>query len=93
MSMFVFNSLTVQKSTMIAGAVALFSFLMTLWLRGRFWSYATLVGLEVLVSALVSLAFPIMDMILEQIMNEKLRKIGEKVRAHAQRTHEYYSSR
>lgn len=31
---------------------------------------------------LVVLAFPIMEMILESIVEEKMRKVGEKIRAH-----------
>lgn len=67
--------------------VALF---LTLWLRGNAWKYATLVGLELFVAVVAALAFPIMEMILEQILNEKMRKVGEKVRAHSERLESYY---
>lgn len=72
---------------MIMAAV---SFLLTLWLRGNPWKYATLVGLEAFVAIVAALAFPVMEMILEQILNEKMRRVGEKVRAHSERLEAYY---
>jgi len=90
MIMFVYNSIPEKSSTM-ATVVAVVSTLLTLWLRGNLWKYATLLGLEVFVAIIAALAFPIMEMILEQILNEKMRKVGEKVRAHSQRLEAYHS--
>lgn len=61
------------------------SLILSLWLRGRFWRYATLLGFEGAVAILVVMAFPIMEMILESIVEEKMRKVGEKIRAHDER--------
>jgi hypothetical protein len=38
----------------------------------------------------VALAFPIMEMVLEAILNEKLQKVGDKVRAHHRVVQAYY---
>ena len=62
--------------------------LLSLWLRGRFWRYATLLGFEGVIALLVVLAFPVMEMILESIVEEKMRKVGEKIRAHDARMKE-----
>jgi len=64
------------------------SFFLSLWLRGSFWRYATLMGFEGIIALLVVLAFPIMEMILESIVEEKMRKVGEKIRAHDARMKE-----
>ena len=87
--MFTYNSVP-QKSRYIALGVAVVALFLTLWLRGNAWKYATLVGLELFVAVVAALAFPIMEMILEQILNEKMRKVGEKVRAHSERLESYY---
>lgn len=89
MIMFVYNSIP-EKSSLLSSVVAFVATLLTLWLRGNAWKYVTLMGLEVFVAVVAALAFPIMEMILEQILNEKLRKVGEKVRAHSIRLDLYY---
>mmetsp|Transcript_32740 Transcript_32740/g.48483 ORF Transcript_32740/g.48483 Transcript_32740/m.48483 type:complete len:340 (+) Transcript_32740:182-1201(+) len=90
MIMFVYNSIP-EKSSILSSVVAFVATLLTLWLRGNVWKYVTLVGLEVFVAVVAALAFPVMEMILEQILNEKLRKVGEKVRAHSIRLDLYYN--
>lgn len=90
MIMFVYNSIP-EKSSILSSIVAFMATLLTLWLRGNVWKYLTLVGLEAFVAIVAALAFPIMEMILEQILNEKMRKVGEKVRAHSQRLDLYYN--
>jgi hypothetical protein len=57
----------------------------TLLLRGRFWRYACLMGGQATCALMCVLVFPILEMILEEIMKEKLRKIGDKIRAHSKR--------
>ncbi|KAI2513285.1 hypothetical protein MHU86_1056 [Fragilaria crotonensis] len=88
--MFTYNSLQQYNSPYLAVGVALVAFLLTLWLRGNPWKYATAVALEALLALLAALAFPIMEMILEQILHDKLRRVGDKVRAHAERLEAYY---
>ena len=68
------------------------AFVLTLWLRGNPWKYATVVALEVLLAVVAALAFPVMEMILEQILNDKLRRVGDKVRAHSERLEAYYQA-
>lgn len=89
--MFIYNSVP-HKTPAVATIVAIVGALLTLWLRGNPWRYGTLVGLQVFVAILTALAFPVMEMILEQIVQEKMRKVGEKVRAHSERLEAYYSS-
>jgi len=61
------------------------AFIMALILKGRFWRYAFIVGIEGLLAIITVLIFPIMEMILEELINEKLKKVGEKVRSHTKR--------
>lgn len=89
--MFTYNSVP-HKSPHVALGVAVVAFLLTLWLRGNPWKYATVVALEAFVAILAALAFPILEMILEQILNDKMRKVGEKIRAHSERLEAYYNN-
>jgi len=83
MTSFLANSLDNQLlSRTLVLVFSLLSLLLSLWLRGRFWRYMTLLGFEGVIGALVVLAFPIMEMILESLVEEKMRKVGEKIRAH-----------
>lgn len=83
MTSFIANSVDNQLlSRVLVLAFSGLSLLLSLWLRGRFWRYMTLLGFEGLIGALVVLAFPIMEMILESLVEEKMRKVGEKIRAH-----------
>ena len=81
MTSFITNSLEKTPRPVLFICIVL-SLLLSLWLRGRFWRYATLLGFEGIIALLVVLAFPIMEMILESIVEEKMRKVGEKIRAH-----------
>lgn len=77
---------TVRVSTGVLNSLTLtFAFIIALIMKGRFWRYVIVMGLEAILALITVLIFPIMEMILEEIMNEKLRKVGEKVRAHAKR--------
>lgn len=83
MTSFLANSFDNQLlSRFLVLVFSVLSLLLSLWLRGRFWRYMTLLGFEGLIGALVVLAFPIMEMILESLVEEKMRKVGEKIRAH-----------
>ena len=79
MTSFITNSLEQTPRPVLFICIVL-SLLLSLWLRGRFWRYATLLGFEGVIALLVVLAFPIMEMILESIVEEKMRKVGEKIR-------------
>jgi len=92
MTSFLANSFDNQLlSRTLVLALSAFCFLLSLWLRGRFWRYMTLLGFEGMIGTLVVLAFPIMEMILESLVEEKMRKVGEKIRAHDLRMNEMLS--
>ena len=65
---------------------------MTFWLAGKMWRYLTVVGLEVLAAIVCALAFPVMELIVEQIVTEKLKKVGEKVRQQHERMQSYHTA-
>ena len=92
--MFTLNSLGVPNKTVpIIAAVGVFSALAALWFRGKFWNYAIVIGLELFLAVFIALAFPIMEMVLEAILNDKLKKVGDKVRAHHAQMERYYQSK
>jgi glucan phosphoethanolaminetransferase (alkaline phosphatase superfamily) len=92
MTMFTYNSFSTKTTAAVLIGIAVAALLITLWLRGMFWRYATIVGLEAFLAIVIALAFPLMEMVLEEIVKDKLRKVGEQVRAHAKRTEAYYAS-
>ena len=52
-----------------------------------------MVVLDVILAVLVAMAFPIMELLLEAILNEKLKKVGEKVRDHHRQLQSYYENK
>jgi hypothetical protein len=92
--MFSYNSATIlPRTTLITSAIALFAILAALWFRGSFWNYLMVVAFEALLALMAALAFPMMELLLEAILNEKLRKVGDKVRAHHAVLERYYQSK
>ena len=82
-AMFTYNSISLPKSSpLIWLGVLLVAGLVALGLRGQLWNYVMVVGLEFGLALFVALAFPIMEMILEAVLNEKLQAVGDKVRQH-----------
>lgn len=93
-AMFTLNSMGgVVKSSSHYLGVGVFSTLSALWFRGKFWNYAIVVGLEVFLAIFIAMAFPIMEMVLEAILNDKLKKVGDKVRAHHHQLERYYQAK
>jgi hypothetical protein len=91
---FSFNSASsLPKLPIVLAALGVFSVLAALWFRGNVWNYAIVIGLEVFMGVFVALAFPIMEMVLEAILNEKLQKVGDKVRAHHRVVQAYYEQK
>jgi hypothetical protein len=88
MTMFLMNSFDSKQPRAVIVAFVIVSLLFTLWLRGRFWRYAAILFFEAVIAALCVLVFPIMEMILESIVEDKMRKVGEKIRAHDKRMKE-----
>jgi hypothetical protein len=81
MTCFLSNSFE-KRSPGLVVVFSVVSLLLSLWLRGKFWRYATLLGFQGVIALLVVMAFPVMEMVLEEIVQEKMRKVGEKIRAH-----------
>jgi len=79
--MFIANSLKPTHMGIYAacGVVAL---LAAWWLRGSFWRYLYTLLAEGALIVLTAVAFPLMEMVVEAVLAEKLRKVGDKVRAH-----------
>lgn len=91
---FTFNSMAgIQKTPPVYLGIAFFSVLAALWFRGKFWNYAIVLGLELFLAIFIAMAFPIMEMVLEAVLNDKLRRVGDKVRAHHQHLEQYYNSK
>ena len=92
--MFTYNSATaIPKNVLTMLGLSIFSILAALWFRGNIWNYAIVIGMEAFMALFVAMAFPIMELILETILTEKLRKVGEKVRAHHQQLEAYYKAK
>lgn len=92
--MFTYNSFaTKPTSTAVTAGVLIFGILVSLWFRGKFWNYAVVVGLEVFLAIFIAVSFPVFEMILEAILNDKLKKVGDKVRAHHEYMERYYQSK
>lgn len=89
MTFFFLNSMP-SYSGASAVAFSIGSVFLTLILRGKIWRYALIVCIEAGLAFIAVLAFPIMEMIFEEIMNEKLRKIGEKIRAQSKHVEKLY---
>lgn len=91
-TMFTYNSLPPQESPTMFIIIGVIMSILTLWLRGDLWKYLILTALEVILAIMIALLFPVMEMLLEAILNEKLRKVGEKVRAQNARMEAYYKN-
>jgi len=89
MTLFILNSLTVDKTIPVRPSIAasagytVLAAIACTWIRGRLWRYGIIVVLELILALLAGVIFPTMEVVLEEIMREKLKKIGEKVRAYA----------
>jgi hypothetical protein len=92
--MFALNSLEFIPRTAVGiGALSLVAGLLALCFRGKFWNYSIVIGLEVFMALFVALAFPVVEMVLETVLNEKLRKVGEKIRTHHRQMEAYYKAK
>lgn len=91
-AVFTYNSVSSSLPYMraILVAIGIFAALAALWFRGRFWNYVIVIAMEAFLAIVVALAFPIIELILEQILNEKLKKVGDKMRQHHRVLEQYY---
>ena len=90
MTIFINNSIPNKSIGLMAALIGFFilSTIISLLLRGKIWRYASMIAIELLFAFVAVLVFPVMEMILTEIINEKLRKVGEKVRSHYKRMEE-----
>ena len=92
--MFTYNSFpTKPTSTPVMAGVIIFGALAALWFRGKFWNYTVVVVFEVFLAIFIAVSFPVFEMILEAILNDKLKKVGDKVRTHHEYMERYYQSK
>ena len=68
----------------------IFAILSALWFRGKFWNYLIVMGLELFLAIFIAVSFPVFEMILEAILNDKLKKVGDKIRAQHKAMELYY---
>jgi hypothetical protein len=99
MTMFCLNTLAAKESSALRpnlalgiGVYILFA-IVALIVRGKGWRYLTLLGIEMIFALAAVLIFPIMEMILDEIMNEKMRKIGDRVRLYHKQMEESYQQK
>lgn len=80
---FTYNTFKISATNpYYAGGLIVLSGLFALLFRGRFWNYVTILGLIAVLGIFIALAFPMMELLIETVLNEKLKLVGEKVRHH-----------
>lgn len=95
MFMFILNSIqnSLPMGLPLLAGIAFVASLLSLIFRGKFWNYFIAMVFEGGLLLVVVMAFPVIEMMLETILNEKLRKVGDKVRAHQKQMEAYYASK
>lgn len=92
--LFTLNSVeAIPRNVVGIGAVAVVAGLLALWFRGKFWNYSLVIGFEAFMAIFIALAFPVMELVLEAVLNEKLKKVGDKIRAHHRHMETYYANK
>lgn len=94
--MFTYNSMESKPSLanpLYLGLIMIFGSLAALWFRGRFKNYLIVLGLEAFFAIFIAVSFPIFEMILEAILADKLKKVGDKIRAQHRAMERYYESK
>jgi len=92
--LFTLNSVEhIPRNAVAIGLLSVFAGLIALWFRGRFWNYTIVIAFEAFMAIFVALAFPVMEMVLEAVLNEKLKKVGEKIRSHHRQVEAYYNKK
>lgn len=92
--LFTLNSVeTIPRNVVGIGGISVLAGLIALWFRGKFWNYALVIGFEAFMAIFIALAFPVMELVLEAVLNEKLKKVGEKIRTHHRQMEAYYANK
>jgi len=93
-AMFTSNSMAgMARTPTLYVIIGITSALAALWFRGKVWNYGIVLGLELFLAIFIAMAFPIMEMVLEAVLNDKLKKVGDKVRAHHVQMEKYYQAK
>jgi len=88
MTIFILNSITqngtaaTRPSIVATIGFAVISMICCLVIRGKIFRYGMVLLMELGLALVVIVTFPMMEMLMEEIMKEKLKKVGEKVRAY-----------
>ena len=94
--MFTHNSLESKPSLsnpIYLGSILIFGILAALWFRGKFKTYGIVIGLEIFFAIFIAVSFPVFEMILEAILADKLKKVGDKIRAQHKAMERYYQEK
>ena len=92
--LFTLNSVEhIPRNVIAVGVLSIFAGLTALWFRGKFWNYIIVIAFEAFMAIFVALAFPVMEMVLEAVLNEKLKKVGEKIRSHHRQVEAHYAKK
>eukprot|EP00977_Amphora_coffeiformis_P001165 scaffold244_cov172-Amphora_coffeaeformis.AAC.18 len=92
--LFTLNSIEhIPRNAIAIGLLSVSAGLLALWFRGRFWNYTLVIAFIAFMALFVALAFPVMELVLEAVLNEKLKKVGEKIRSHHRQMEAYYGKK
>jgi len=98
MTMFCLNTVASKeissfRPTLVLGiACYIFFGLIGLYIRGKGWRYLTFLAVELGCALVAVLVFPIMEMIMETLVDEKMKKVGERVRLYSKVMEENYQN-
>mmetsp|Transcript_20736 Transcript_20736/g.30633 ORF Transcript_20736/g.30633 Transcript_20736/m.30633 type:complete len:386 (-) Transcript_20736:55-1212(-) len=98
MTMFCLNTVASKeissfRPTLVLGiACYIFFGLIGLYIRGKGWRYLTFLAIELGCALVAVLVFPIMEMIMETLVDEKMKKVGERVRLYSKVMEENYQN-
>ena len=98
MTMFCLNTLASNEASFLRPSLVLgiacyiFFGLIGLYIRGKGWRYLTFLAIELGCALVAVLVFPIMEMIMETLVDEKMKKVGERVRLYSKVMEENYQN-
>ena len=67
--------------------------LIALYIRGKGWRYLGCLSIELGCALIAVIVFPMMEMVMETLMDEKLKKVGERVRLYSKVMEESYNAK
>jgi len=98
MTMFCLNTVASKEATTLRPTLGLglafyiFFGLVALYIRGKGWRYISFLAIELGCALVAVLVFPIMEMIMETLVDEKMRKVGERVRLYSKVMEDNYKN-